>query len=510
MLNLILISSLVTPILAGIALIFRKRRRAKRTVSTSEVCRQYVYLFRGGQLSESAVQSARVSLEALLERGDVRQVETALRPGKQFAVQARALTDIGSEPARVILERQLERPIGADPLEQGWYRLDLARCLRKLNRLPSMTALIRAAAGPEAPLIQFLAAETVCFPGFSGFMFQLDLPIGRNALLVLLRVLRGLRNGVEPRIVGAGRLGEVVQMLWDQRIDGVDPLALRIFVEVRRLLARAAHAERWFGLDEPARAAFRQQIEIFESLADAMAEYLDGAADQLLDQLADAPADEQRDILQALTDLRADTARVVIPLLECGSLAARDAAVASLARAPAPNAGVWICDWAKRHVRRGRAVTPDFPYLAVLRALRSFPSAEAESTLLAATNSRDASVRTAALSSLGWWVPVNYDAVITRLKEARFDRVTTVQNTAYAALARLGERQALRWFRQQLAGDSPEPIHRVIQLVAEEGILLLWPDLDALADAEDTDIAFHACEALEQLNEDLSVSGSAR
>src|SRR5207247_7762719 len=103
-----------------------------------------------------------------------------------------------------------------------------------------------------------------------------------------------------------------------------------------------------------------------------------------------------------------------------------------------------------------------------------------------------------------------YDAVLAHLKEARFDPTTVVQNAAYAALARLGERQALRWFRQQLAGESPEPIHRVIQLVAEEGILLLWPDLDALADAEDGDIAFHACEALEHLREDLSFSSLPR
>lgn len=510
MLNLILISSLLAPIFTGVALIFRERLRARRTVTTSEVCRQYVYLFKGGQISEAAVQSARVSLEALLERGDVRQVETSLRAGKQFAVQARALAEIGSEPARVILERQLERPIGADPLEQGWYRLDLARCLRKLNRLQSMTALVRAAAGPEAPLIYFLAAEAACFPGFSGFMYQLDLPIGRAALLVLLRALRGLRAGVEPRIISAGRLGEAVSILWDQRIDGIDPLAVRIFVEVRKLLARAGHAERWFRDDEAARNAFREQIEIMEDLSEVMAEYLDLAADELLEELPRASAEEQRDILAALADLRADTARVVIPLLECGSLAARDAAVESLAHSTSKNVGTWLCDWTKRHTRRGRPLSLNFPYLAVLRALRHYASADAEAILLAAAKSRDAAVRTAALGSFGWWVPVNHNAVLARLKQARFDRVSAVLNAAQAALARLGERHALRWFRQQLAGECPEPIHRVIQLVAEEGILFLWPDLDSLADAEDGDIAFHACEALEQLNEDLSVSGSLR
>src|SRR5262249_19717623 len=153
----------------------------------------------------------------------------------------------------------------------------------------------------------------------------------RAALLVLLRALRGLRAGVEPRIISAGRLGEAVSILWDQRIDGVDPLTVRIFVEVRKLLARAGHAERWFRDDETARSAFREQIAMMENLAEAMGEYLDLAADELLDDLPGASADEQRDILEALADLRADTARVVIPLLECGSLGARDAAVESLA-----------------------------------------------------------------------------------------------------------------------------------------------------------------------------------
>src|SRR5438128_3778147 len=122
MLNVVLISTLIAPMIAGLALVVRERRRVRRSSSTSEVCRQYVYLFKGGQISESAVQSARVSLEALLERGEFREVEAALRPGKQFAVQARALAEIGSDPARLILERQLERAVGADPLEQGWYR----------------------------------------------------------------------------------------------------------------------------------------------------------------------------------------------------------------------------------------------------------------------------------------------------------------------------------------------------------------------------------------------------
>ena len=46
-------------------------------------------------------------------------------------------------------------------------------------------------------------------------------------------------------------------------------------------------------------------------------------------------------------------------------------------------------------------------------------------------------------------------------------------------------------------------VHETIQLVSLEGLTLLWPDLDRLADAEDPDVAHHAREALERLCEDL-------
>ena len=74
-----------------------------------------------------------------------------------------------------------------------------------------------------------------------------------------------------------------------------------------------------------------------------------------------------------------------------------------------------------------------------------------------------------------------------------------------AALARLGERQALHWYRQRLAGEDPQHIHEALQFVANEGIVLLWPDLDRLADSENAELAFHAREALERLREDLHV-----
>jgi hypothetical protein len=42
-----------------------------------------------------------------------------------------------------------------------------------------------------------------------------------------------------------------------------------------------------------------------------------------------------------------------------------------------------------------------------------------------------------------------------------------------------------------------------IQAIADEGITLLWPELDLLVDEEEPDLASCAREALEQMQEEL-------
>jgi hypothetical protein len=70
-------------------------------------------------------------------------------------------------------------------------------------------------------------------------------------------------------------------------------------------------------------------------------------------------------------------------------------------------------------------------------------------------------------------------------------------------LARLGERQALLWFRQTLASEDVQRAYDTIQAIAAEGLTLLWPDLDRLADSEDSEVAHHAREALERMCEEI-------
>jgi HEAT repeat protein len=135
--------------------------------------------------------------------------------------------------------------------------------------------------------------------------------------------------------------------------------------------------------------------------------------------------------------------------------------------------------------------------------LRGHPSAETEAFLLLAARDWDPTYRAAAIGSLGWWEPVDRHQLLACLHHSRRDLSPDVRHAARAALARLGERQAMQWFRQALCNEETQVVHETIQAVANEGLTLLWPDLDRLADAEDNDVAHHAREALERLCEDL-------
>ena len=214
----------------------------------SPVTRQHIDLFQGGQLSEVAVESAKDRFRVLLERGEVEAVEASLRPGTHYVVQVRALTEIGTDDAGRILERQLQRRLTEDQIEQSWYWIDLANGLRSLNREQSLPHLLRCSeqAG-EIPLGHFLAAETACFLGFAGYLREPENLLGRAAMRVLHRALEGLRLGVPPHLVTEARLGEAVESLWDHRPQKVDPLLVRVAAETLRHLRRASNAEAAFG-----------------------------------------------------------------------------------------------------------------------------------------------------------------------------------------------------------------------------------------------------------------------
>jgi HEAT repeat protein len=514
---------LLLPLLLGTAFLLGRhlQRRQSLREGLSPVSRQHIDLFQGGQLSEATLEKAKARFRDLLERGEVAAVEASLRPGTQYVVAVRALAELGTETAGMILERQLQRRLTDDQVEQSWYWIDLANGLRSLNRSQSLPHLLRCAeSAGDIPLGHFFAAETVCFLGFSGYVSQVDTPLGQAALRVLYRALVGLRCGVQPQVVSEARLGEIIESLWDHRPETIDPLVVRVFVESLRLLRRAPHAEVALAAEAVDQEAFGWQMSRLAALEPSLVDYLQESPAHLNTALSRAAEQGRdiRDLLLALADLKAEAASALLPLLTRPRFAHAEAAVELLEYSRDPRVGPFLREWAGRRVAMDRralkrrqadpprraSVPADVPYRAILRSLRGHASPETESFLLMAAHDYDPVYRAAAVSSLGWWEPFQRSETLVALQTARRDPNADVRQTARAALARLGERQALQWFRQTLTSEDSQRVHEAIQVIAAELLMLLWPDLDRLADAEDGDIAQHAREALERLCEEMS------
>lgn len=515
-----IVLAIVLPLLLGLAVLMRRalRHSGAGLETYSLVTRQHLEIFQGGPLDEAAVEAAKRRFRALLERGDLGAVEASLRPGTQYVHQVRALTEIGTDAAAAILERQLRRRLSDDPVEQAWYWIDLAGGLRALNHQESLPLLFHCAETPmAAPLGYFFAAEAVCFLGFSGYVRQPETDQGRAALQLLHRALEGLRFGVQPHLLAEGRLGEVIEAVWDHRPAGPAPLVARVLIEALRLVRRAPHARAAFA-DEPSeREAFEWQLSRLAALEPAFREYLERAPAALKAALATARADELPDLLRALDDLRTDAGAEVMPLLERPRFEHAELAAELLRWSKGPHVGRWLREYAARRVNMGKraqarrrslsparpSVPADFPYGAILRSLRNHPSVDTERFLSEAAQDFDPLYRAAALGSLGWWEPLLRTEVLAALEGGRRDPSPIVRQTARAALARLGERAALHWFRQALVSDNPQHVHDAVQTIAAEGLTLLWPDLDRLADSDVPEIAQHSREALERLAEEM-------
>src|SRR6266852_5595415 len=223
----ILIMAVLLPVLMAVAFLLGRHlhRHRESREDLSPVSRQHIDLFQGSQLSEAAVEYTKVRFRELLERGELDAVEASLRPGTHYVIQVRALAEIGTDDAGRILERQLQRQLSSDAIEQSWYWIDRANGLRNLNRDQSLPQLLRCAeAGGDHPLAHFFAAETVCFLSFAGYLREPNNPLGQAALRVLHRALEGLRCGVQPQVVAEARLGELIEDLWDHRPEPVHAL----------------------------------------------------------------------------------------------------------------------------------------------------------------------------------------------------------------------------------------------------------------------------------------------
>jgi hypothetical protein len=158
------------------------------------------------------------------------------------------------------------------------------------------------------------------------------------------------------------------------------------------------------------------------------------------------------------------------------------------------------------HPPRRPSLPAEVPYRTVLHALRGHPSLEAEQVLLLASSDWDPTYRAAAFGSVGWWEPILVKQIRTSLRAGRRDPNPVVRQAARAAAARLGERVALHWFRQAIAAENAPGIFDAVQVIASEGLTLLWPDVDRLAESDNLELALHAREATERLAEEMERS----
>lgn len=490
-------------------------RMAIHASNLSGVSRQHFEIFKGEAIDQQAVNRSRERFRRLLDQGDIQGAEALIRPGMGFVIHVHALTELGTVAAGRLLERQLNLNHSRDSLEQIWYWLDLASGLRSLNRTQALPKLVRLAdqLGSDLPLSSYFAAEVSSFAGFDGLLKVPDHPLNPLACRVLRHALEGLRQGLEPARLAEARMGELVESHWDSQTAPDDPDNVRLLAEALRITRRLPAYEAFLPANEEDQEAWHEQASRLASLEENIRDYLRTCVEPLASRLPVEDPGLERRILLALHDIRADAARWLIPLLTSGKIRHQELAIGVLTHSNNEQTGRFLEMWVHGHVdvherAQLRRIPPPrsedgpaFPYEAVLRCLRSQGTAEVEELLLLAAQDPEIGVRTAAVSSLGWQEPIALEKVRTGLAKARMDSAASVRFAATAALARLGERASLDIFRKGLASQDPQEALVNIQAVAEENLTLLWPDVDARADATDAIVAHHAREALALLSE---------
>jgi HEAT repeat protein len=474
-------------------------RRAVPRTAVAAVDRQHRHLQAGGLLGESACEKTQTRYRALLATGRSAEVESELQAGLDFAVQVRALADIGTPEAARVLERLLTRTLSGDPVEQAWYWVDVASALRRLDRTDALPAVLRCAdAATGHPPGAMLAAEAIAFPNFASALQQPTSDVGRMALRALAGTARAARDGVLD-LAGVVRvgLGDALAEAAGQSGGDADPWQVMAVIEAERVFRRLGHWSRI--LPDPVRGlAERQAMRLWATGARRVA-WLTEAVGRLRARFTPAGSQEQGAILRCLYELRADVTPLFphLPDRRCAWWAD---AIRALRWSKSSVVGPVLAGQAARLARKtrhhGRAVV-------VLATLGGHACYETERALLRASRASNPTLRHAAVGALGWWPPYDPDRVVRALRGARSDPDDAVRHTAVAALARLGERSALEEVAAGLHSEEPTIRIDTAARIATEELTWLWPDLETAAASSDADTALAANEALERLRERL-------
>jgi hypothetical protein len=515
-----LLASILMPLLMALAFLLGRYLGLRRPSYErySPVIRQHFDLLQGAELNEAAVEATKQRFRHLLEQDAVSVVEASMKPGTNFVVQVRALVELGTEEAGQILERQLGRQLSDDQLEQAWYGIDLANGLRHLRREESLPLILEhAERAADTPLASLFAAEAASFTGFADLLKHPELDEGKVAWNLLHRVLQGLRQGLSPQVIIEARLAEVFEAVVDAEPEG-PPIVGRVLHEMLRLLRRLDDLGSQFEDDSPEAEAFQWQKLRLQALESLIADQRDNITSTWKRTLLRCSSFQRAELLRAIDDLRLDVSDQLLPILERdASFQPLDLAMLALRWSKDPRAGLWIRSLVQANVPMRRRATMKtrataaakshlldaFPYLAALEALRGHPCVESEQMLVLAAQDAEPAVRAAAFSAMGWWDPYDIQSLRARLEVGRIDLNSDVRQAARGALARLGERHALQWHREAMHSEDVRVVHEALQSVADEGLTLLMPEVDALREHSNPEIAYHAGETMIQLGEDF-------
>jgi HEAT repeat protein len=508
---------LVAATVSGALLILWFATRFRRTASTSEPAvspfsHQHFEIFQSEELDPGHLESVQISLRSRLESESPEVIANSFKTDTQFLFQTEALAQIGSEKAAETLVCTLKRKLGGDSLEKAWVLYDLLRALKSLHYAEAIEdLLVQVSQLPrENPLTFYCAAEIVGFPGFTRHFFSSSTnsqPFSKTSLAwgVLLAAIEGFRFGVHSRLIPDSRIGEILENLWATLPNRFEPEFLLCLGESFRLTRRANLLHRQIEEIEDSEPLDWQLTKI-EALEELLTENQPVALQILVQNVRGPDATKRRTALAAIVRLRWDTGVHLPDLLTVKPFPPdTDLLFPALCLTKNRNWFPEVITLLKRLVGKlPSGKVEDDENASVLRhvldLLRQFPGGQSEKILLLCAKSADPAMRRAAVRNLGWWEPVDRSSVLGTLrKSAAMEKTSEVRWAAKAALARLGERKSLNSLRSLLFSEDIAKVHLGIHTVGNEGVSLLWPDLDQLMDSEDEEVSYHAWEATEKL-----------